>query len=414
MADFDLCLSSAAIKNIIIGKIQEDFEFVVGGQGYKCPRIIAEFLSPRVSLSHWLDPSIAEYVVSTPDSNDEFKLFLSLASCSTIPVSKANLDFFLSLSRELGNSDLYISLMKHFDSDFICSQLHDSTALDLFSDDLIGCISSKFSGLARSELEGIPVSVLFHILSHDLLMISSEDDLFSFITSRICSDPASLALLQFVRFEYLSPGCVSCFLSSLPESVDRRLWESISMRLIPHYQQIPCPLKQSRSIDGVISYLTQKHGGNVHDAGIVTITSKSVASDPMWALRNIADLTSVSYFISKSEPGQWVCWDFHEMRIRPTHYTIRSVHLKSWVVESSFDGVNWTEIDRKTEINDMRDQPRTASFTASFAVARSDECRFIRLTQTGNAHDSNDIRIGSYCLAICLFDVFGTLLECRE
>jgi hypothetical protein len=45
MTDFDMGLSSAAMNNIVMGKIQEDFAFVVGGEGYKFLRILAEFLS---------------------------------------------------------------------------------------------------------------------------------------------------------------------------------------------------------------------------------------------------------------------------------------------------------------------------------------------------------------------------------
>jgi hypothetical protein len=41
---FGLCLSSDAIENIILDQIQEDFEFIGGGQRYKCPRILAKFL----------------------------------------------------------------------------------------------------------------------------------------------------------------------------------------------------------------------------------------------------------------------------------------------------------------------------------------------------------------------------------
>jgi hypothetical protein len=78
------------------------------GPGCKCPRIMAEFSSPQVCLSHSVDPSITEYIVQNPDSNEEFHLFLSLGSCSIIPVTKANRDFFISLSRELANSNLYI------------------------------------------------------------------------------------------------------------------------------------------------------------------------------------------------------------------------------------------------------------------------------------------------------------------
>jgi hypothetical protein len=61
--------------------------------------------------------------------------------------------------------------MEHFYSDLTGSQIPDSTTLDLFSDDLIGRISSKFSALTLSALDTIPVSILFHILSHQLLKI---------------------------------------------------------------------------------------------------------------------------------------------------------------------------------------------------------------------------------------------------
>jgi hypothetical protein len=221
-----------------------------------------------------------------------------------------------------------------------------------------------------------------------------------------------LDLLRFVRFEYLSAECISDFFSAVPDSIDRHLWESISRRLIPQVplvsppkslKEVEFPLKQAKSVDGIISYLTQKHGGNVHDTGIVTITSKSVYWDAPWcALRNVADLTDTdSAFDSKEEPGQWVCWDFHKMRVRPTNYTIRTDLLKSWVVESSLDGEAWTEIDRKTDNEDFMDGWETASF----AVSNSAECRFIRLTQTGKNHKGSDY------LHIQAFEVFGTFFE---
>jgi uncharacterized coiled-coil protein SlyX len=159
------------------------------------------------------------------------------------------------------------------------------------------------------------------------------------------------------------------------------------------------PLKEAKLLDGIISYLTRKHGGNVHDKGIVTIASKSVSGQ--YAVRNVAELTSDSRFWSKNEPAQWVCWDFHEMRVRPTHYTIRSWLLKSWVVETSLDREAWTEIDRKADNTDFKKD----WVAASFAVSDSAECRFIRLTQTGKSHCGGDR------LRICAFEIFGALLE---
>jgi hypothetical protein len=404
-----VCLSSAAIKNIVVDQIQEDFEFVVGCHGYKCGRILAEFLSPRVCLAHSVDQSIAEYFVETSDLNDQFKLFLSLGSGSAISITQANLDFFLCLSREFGNSSVHNSVLEHFDGPFLSCQVRDSTTLDLFSEALIGRISSNFYALTLSDLDVISVSVLFHILSHDLLRISSDDSLFSYINSRICSDAESLDLLRFVRFEYVSAECISDFFSALPDSIDRRLWESISGRLSPaippvspseSLKPIEFPLQEVKSVVGIICYLAQKHGGNVHDIGIVTITSKPVSDAPRYALRNLADLASRTEFNSKKEPGQWVCWDFHELRLHPTHYTITASYLKSWVVESSLDGEAWTKIDRKTDNEDFIYRP-----VRSFAVSNSAECRFIRLTQTGKSHSGNDY------LQNCAFEVFGTLLE---
>jgi hypothetical protein len=164
-----------------------------------------------------------------------------------------------------------------------------------------------------------------------------------YIRSRIGADAESLDLLQFVRFEYLSSECILYFLSDFPSSIDRRLWESIS-------RAVEFPLKEAKSLEGIISYLTRKHGGNVQDNGIVTITSKSVCNDHRRnALRRVADFASDACFWSNGEPGEWVCLDFHEMGLRPTHYTIKSYLLKSWVIESSLSLVNWTEIDRKTD-----------------------------------------------------------------
>jgi hypothetical protein len=167
------------------------------------------------------------------------------------------------------------------------------------------------------------------------------------------------------------------------------------------------PMQEPESLEGIISHLTTKHGGSVHEKGIVTITSKTVESDVQrHAVKNVADLTSDSGFISKDEPGQWVCWDFREMRVRPTHYTIRSGSgtLKSWVVEGSLDGESWTEIDRQTNNQRFRTYGPTVD---SFAVSNPAECCFIRLTQT----DKNHARYPDDLLILFAVEFFGTLSE---
>jgi hypothetical protein len=142
-----------------------------------------------------------------------------------------------------------------------------------------------------------------------------------------------------------------------------------------------------------------KHGGNVHERGIVTITSKSVDEDPESALANVADLAARSLFISRDEPGQWICWDFGGMRIRLTLYTVIAHHLKSWVVEGSVDGKNWVEIDRQANNEGLsfRSKP------TSFPVSNPADFRCIRLTQTGRNPN------GRSMLCLPAVDFFGTL-----
>jgi hypothetical protein len=118
-------------------------------------------------------------------------------------------------------------------------------------------------------------------------------------------------------------------------------------------------------------------------------------------LRNVADLTSCLFFNSNDDPGKWICWDFHELRVHLSHYTINAPSLKSWVIESSLDGENWTEIDRRTDNTDLK----ANDYIVSFAMSKSTECRFIRLTQTGETHGGSD------WLVIIAVEFFGVLVE---
>jgi hypothetical protein len=78
--------------------------------------------------------------------------------------------------------------------------------------------------------------------------------------------------------------------------------------------------------------------------------------------------------------------------------------IKSWVVEGSLDGQNWTLIDRRTDNRDFT-AGRLAQGRTSFACSHQVEARYIRLTQTDRNHWNTH--------ALEVFDVefFGTLLE---
>jgi hypothetical protein len=137
---------------------------------------------------------------------------------------------------------------------------------------------------------------------------------------------------------------------------------------------------------GYLTYLAGQYRGNLHDNGIVTITAKSIADDPASALRNVVDLDFDSWFQSKDEPDQWICWDFHGLRFCPIGYVIKTQHLRSWILEGSLDGEHWRELDRRTGVWQFKGQVSEATFP----IANPMECRFIRLTQTDVNHYGND------------------------
>jgi hypothetical protein len=172
-------------------------------------------------------------------------------------------------------------------------------------------------------------------------------------------------------------------------------------------------------LEGIIAHLTRECGGNVDDCGIVAVTSSTrynIGRD--FGAKLIADLRAASGFCSSYRSrdvdiphvrNHWVCYDFKDRRVIPTHYTIRSWHdswadgnhIKSWLVEVSLDGATWVEIDHREDnhILNEKDVART------FEVWRSQECRFIKLVNIGATH------YGAEVLLVSAFEIFGTLIE---
>jgi hypothetical protein len=144
----------------------------------------------------------------------------------------------------------------------------------------------------------------------------------------------------------------------------------------------------------------------VHDRGIVDISAKSVYSSSYLG-RNAADLQSTTLFQSLDEPDQWLCYDFKNRRVMPTHYSIHGYsnhYLRSWTFEGSVDGSSWFSLD------DQKGNSTTNSNhpIGTFSVVKSAECRFIRLRQTGKNACGNDY------LLLYAFEIFGQLFESDE
>lgn len=129
---------------------------------------------------------------------------------------------------------------------------------------------------------------------------------------------------------------------------------------------------------GIINYLTEKTGGNIHKNGTIELTSISPDFH-----------TYPDYLLNQSQdyhfnPQDVICYDFKNMKIEISSYTIKSInnpvgHIKNWVFEVSNDKDSWTEIDKHTDDPTMNSPGKVATFN----VKKKKFARFVRFRHTG-------------------------------
>jgi hypothetical protein len=216
-------------------------------------------------------------------------------------------------------------------------------------------IASHFSEFSLCDLRQLSVAHLSDLLGRICLKIESEDTLCVFIVSLCKVDLGYSRLLEYLQFEYLTTDMSSIFVATVMEIwgfVNQSIWHSISRRLLvpmkkklkpmPRHnsEDISFPFSRDPPLNGIISYLRKKYGGNVHDTQVINVTASSTYLGPASV---VVDLQDRSYFISGNDPDQWICYDFKDMHVHLTGYSIpssnceyaRYCYPKSWVIEGA-------------------------------------------------------------------------------
>jgi hypothetical protein len=158
------------------------------------------------------------------------------------------------------------------------------------------------------------------------------------------------------------------------------LWRSICFRLSQsvastqtngRYRLLSISPTCDGSPLGIIGYLSSKHGGNVADRGIVSVSSSS--SRPACPARHAVDLQTTTIFQSDNSPNQWLCYDFKDRKVEATHYSIHGYssdfYLRSWVLEGSLDGSKWDEVDQHMSDTTTNNEHPTGTFKISTSLA---------------------------------------------
>jgi hypothetical protein len=427
--DTSVCLSSRRLQNIQgRGKI-DDFDFIVETRHYQCPWFIADFLCPRIARLRQADNTIGELVIETKDPKSLFSEFLSLRYGQSVTINSTNRTFFESLCDELLNEELLEHLLdglgEEVTKDNVLARLRRRSRIKFDGSREVTFLASHFFEFEMSELAEFNDSVLESILGSAQLIIESEDSLYAAIWAVTEQNHDRFSLVQFVRFDYVSAEVVRQFIKSGSQFLDRLnscVWLSLGERFVheislekpnPRVGTVLLP-KSSSPVNGIVSHLTAKCGGNIHDKQVIQVTASGERDSSQRAANavHLNDLSGSCYFALTAAPNLWICSDFKAIHVTPTHCSIISYparpngtsHPKSWCLERSLTGDDNSrvEIDQRTNNNDVNG----SNLIGTWEVKQRRRCRFIRLGQTNVGHD------GRHCIIISAFEIYGVVHGC--
>jgi hypothetical protein len=342
------------------------------------------------------------------------------------------------ISIELGNRELYeaitVNLSDESRVENVISRLRLEFDLGSDREREIAFCSSHFYEVEAEDLRSLPFELFSRIISDKSIRLKDEDSFYSIIHSRICDDSAFFSLLEYVRFEYLSSAAIQSFIELTNESLDRMtvgLWEAICRRFsfpispefslhrfvdaqLDPFDSGVCPFSSSSPMDGIISRLTREHGGHILDSGLISITASGIGNAEDCPLRNLATVGNDRLFYTADAVNSWICYDFKEMRLTLTHYSIRTrcdcdgYHLRCWSLAGSMDGSSWTELDRREDDRTLNGKGTIGTFSIGASEGNGAEFRMIRLQQTGlNSTRHNH-------LALTAMEFFGVVTAPRH
>lgn len=195
------------------------------------------------------------------------------------------------------------------------------------------------------------------------------------------------------------------------------------LNFIPdHPYEINYDDTKSGRFKGIIRYLSEKCGGNVHKKGAVKVTSSSVfqsmssisfiGNDNDYNPYNCVDLENKkSCFMSDEQTNSWICYDFRNLKVCPNKYSIRSYlngdnHLQEWFIEGSNDRQYWKIIDERRNETSLNDTGKSNTFS----INRKEKqfYRFLRLKQTGRNTK------GSKMICLSALEFFGSIVLCEK
>ena len=388
------------IRRIHFDKFEKDFSFIVNGKVYQTNSFVATILSPNITNMFERNMNAIYYEINTKYEGD-FNRIIEYGEMKKIDINEEEKQYFINILKQLGNNSEFLRFSKELQEDIsyenVMQRIQTKKELGLDPKEEIEFISINFHDFHMKNPEAISTcdaDIMERIISNDKLKLDNEEELFDIILKLYIKSKEYSILFSYVIFLNISIQSIREFNQNFDiNDINKSIWENICCRLeqdispesMEEYKNLHQELLYKRYTgkkyeQNIIQYLSAQCNGNVHNKKIVYITSSSQGG----VIGNIVEKNDHNCFVSKDVPNSWIQFDFNDKKVLLDSYTLKSrdygkngSHLKSWILEVSNDGQNFTEIDRHTDCDLLNGFLKTATFNVSYSTPQ----RFVRLKQ---------------------------------
>lgn len=274
MSEKSFILSASGLKNIVsipCGESCENensngadiFTFIFGGNEIKMNRLLADFVSPRVSRLHTIDPTansidFTEIIQKIPNSNEIFtpdmlNIFVQLSKGESADIDssmshKLRLLAVLLENQEISDKMNQLYPIKESETDvetcirnlqyFDCYKTLNSFNNSFNNQFYVDFISSHFYSIEKPLLLSLSKTVIYSILSSSQLKLLNEDSLLDFINQLFSIEQNKnddgdglnkTAFYELVDFSELSDQKFKEFIDAFnPSELSVALWQKLS------------------------------------------------------------------------------------------------------------------------------------------------------------------------------------------
>lgn len=445
-------LEESSISHVPVLNYERDFTFIINGEKYETSRIIADLLSPKISNYHLIDSTINSYSINT-EHRGNFSIILNLVKFEEEIVEEAEIPFLLEILEKLAKTRKFIKFKhtgKNDDNDEISEQSISGTLTSLLkhqkyrefyeeeiNEEIIN-ISKHFYEIEENDKTTIfqlEYDLIEEIFNHQEFTIDNEDEFLELIHEIYLNDHTRSNFYSYVEFNNVSSKSMKKIIEILSyEDITINIWYSISERLSQEIKinENDQESNQNDEHEHKHKYKNKNKNKNQQNQQRTPIKTFSYSSSPFEGiinyfnkqsnLKNEIDLSCSSpvnskpwyiftfdgerrQFCTKIEEDPWLCIEFKQHEIKPTHYTIRSGYdsdnPKSFTFEGSIDKKEWKILDTENEINYLKDSLSVHTF--SISTQTNQPFKYLRLHLTGN--NWNDRKI----LQINSIEIFGDI-----